>query len=249
MLIAVLFVGVLLALALIVLGFLIEANNAAYKPASEPFGIHVDDHERFEADAIPSPYTSGRLFPDIQLDVVSMSGAVLWLAFLVPLVDHLLSLQESWTSFIVWAITIGPHEMGHFLFMPFGSELLMFLGGSIWQVLFFALLGLWGLLVRKQFAGPMLMFMVVGHSFLNMSVYIADAQERDLDLILGMDASRHDWWNILGTLGLLEHDDTIAMVVRVLGVLIVLGVIGIGVWQSIRVPIWHTKQEDFPEII
>lgn len=254
MLIAVLVMAGLLALALIVLGFLIEAHSAAYKPASEPFGIDVESLDPLDFEAEPSrvasPYAARHVaLPVIQLDAPSVLGALFWLAFLIPLVDHLMGLQGSWTAFIVWALTIGPHEMGHLLFMPFG-ELMMFLGGSVWQVLPFVLLGLWGIFVRNDKAGALLMFMLTGHSLLNLSVYIADAQERDLDLILGMDPSHHDWWNILQMVGLLEHDDTIAMTVRVLGVLIILATTVGGVWNALRWrPTRYAKQEDFPKII
>lgn len=250
MIIAVLVAVGVLALVLIVYGFLAEAHQSSYQPVSEPFGINLDELDDLLLDFPDAEY--GTTLPPIQLDMVSVLGASFWLAFLIPLVDHLLSLQQSTTSFVVWAITIGPHEMGHFIFMPFG-ELIMFLGGSIFQVMFFVLIGLWGLVVRRQIGGALLMFMITGHSFLNMSVYIADAQERDLDLILGMDASHHDWWNILGRLGLLEHDDTIAMLARVLGVLIILTVIAVGVWVALTGR-WinfrrYAKQEDITSSI
>jgi hypothetical protein len=103
---------------------------------------------------------------------------------------------------MIWALTIGPHEIGHFICAPFG-QLLAIAGGSIWQVLFWALLGMYAFFIRRQIRLAFLFWVVTGHSFINMSVYIADARARQMPLLFGMDASHHDWWNLLNQLGLL----------------------------------------------
>ncbi len=154
-----------------------------------------------------------------------------WLACLIPLINHLLIPREGWAAYITWMMVILPHEAGHLICSPFGT-LVMFLGGSIWQVLFWLLIATYGLLVRHYFTFAMICWMIVGHSFMDMAVYIRDARSRDLPLLFGMDSSHHDWWNILRRLGLLEYDHTIADLAVLLGVLIALSAVGLGIWTT-----------------
>jgi hypothetical protein len=156
---------------------------------------------------------------------------VFWLACLIPLIDHALKPQGSWSAYITWWLVIGPHEVGHLICAPFGT-LLMFLGGSIWQVLFWILLGLYMLLVRKHITSVLICWMIVGHSFIDMSVYIGDARSRDLPLLFGMDSSHHDWWNILRRLGLLKYDHLIAETFFWWGVFVILVMIMLGMWTA-----------------
>lgn len=154
-----------------------------------------------------------------------------WLGCLIPLIDHVLKPQGSWSAYITWWFVIGPHEVGHLICGPFGM-LLMFLGGSIWQVLFWIFLGLYTLFVRKQITSVLICWMIVGHSFIDMSVYIGDARSRDLPLLFGMDSSHHDWWNILRRLGLLKYDDLIAEMVFFWGAFIIFVMILLGIWTT-----------------
>jgi hypothetical protein len=159
-----------------------------------------------------------------------------WLATLLPLLNHLGDPQHSLMGVLVWAWTIIPHEAGHLICSPLGW-FVMVAGGSVWQVLFWLLLSVFVLKVRKQIAAACLFGMIAGHSFINLSVYIRDAQERDLQLIFGMDKSRHDWWNLLGHLGLLQYDNVLADISIIIGVTVVLLMIGAGIWAVwFRVP-------------
>lgn len=163
---------------------------------------------------------------------------VFWAALLLPLIDNLLDPQGSTTAFWTWLITIGPHEIGHLLFMPFG-ELLMYLGGSIFQVLFFVLIGSYVLLLKRQVTSGIFFFMVAGHSFINISVYIRDASTRRLDLLFGLDKSHHDWWNILRRLDMLAYDGTIADIVLFIGAVVVLGTLIAGILTTWMLPRTH----------
>lgn len=154
-----------------------------------------------------------------------------WLACLIPLVDHVLTPRGSWASYFTWLLVIGPHEVGHIICSPFGT-LLMFLGGSIWQVLFWLLVATYALLVHRYITSALICWLIVGHSFMDMAVYIGDARSRDLPLLFGMDSSHHDWWNILRRLGLLEYDHLLAGIAVMLGVLIVLSAIFLGIWTA-----------------
>ncbi len=155
-----------------------------------------------------------------------------WLALLIPLLDHVLDPDNGTAAWWAWALTIGPHEIGHVVCIPFG-RFLMVAGGSFWQVGLWVGLGAYGLWVRRHVNVGLLSFMVAGHSFINMSVYIRDAQERDLPLLFGLGEDAHDWYNLLRWLGLLPYDDLIADMALTFGALLALVMIGyavVGVW-------------------
>ncbi|MCA9910948.1 MAG: hypothetical protein KC519_19975 [Anaerolineae bacterium] len=140
----------------------------------------------------------------------------LWALILVSIVDHLHD-PTGTTGSIVWVFTIGFHEVGHLICNPFGT-LLMFLGGTIWQVLVWVLVGAWEWFGRRRVTSPLLLWALAGHSLLNAAVYIGDAQARSLPLLFGMNSSHHDWWNILSLTNLLDYDWLFALLTRILGV-------------------------------
>jgi len=158
-----------------------------------------------------------------------------WIIALLFLVNFLTDLQDSLASQLIWYLTIGVHEIGHLICMPFGP-LVMFLGGSIWQVLFWFGLGAFGLVFYRRVGQAALFWTVAGYSLLDVSVYIRDAQERDLDLLPGFTEENHDWWNILRMTGLLPYDDAIANVVVVIGVFFTLGSIALGLLTTWALP-------------
>ncbi|MBI5931501.1 MAG: hypothetical protein HY862_19495 [Chloroflexi bacterium] len=189
--------------------------------------------------------------------VYGVIETIFWLTCLIPLLNHVSSLRGGWAAYITWTMVILPHEIGHVICSPFGT-LIMFMGGSIWQVLFWLLIATYTLVIHKQFTSALFCWMVVGHSFMDMSVYIRDARSRNLPLLFGMDSSHHDWWNILRRLGLLKFDHVFADVAVTLGVLIVLSAILLGVWTTWVFPrlalgrspryqgnIWRTKQNAY----
>jgi hypothetical protein len=154
---------------------------------------------------------------------------------LMPLLDNLLAPHTGVTAQLTWWLTIGPHELGHLLCLPFG-EFITFAGGSVWQILFWLLIGLYTLLIRKHVTSGLMALMVMGHSFINMSVYIRDARTRELELLFGLDKSRHDWWNLLDRAGLLPYDHWLAGAAVVLGALIVCAVILLGLLTTWLLP-------------
>ncbi|MBN1965261.1 MAG: hypothetical protein JW910_11495 [Anaerolineae bacterium] len=158
-----------------------------------------------------------------------------WLLLIVPLLDHAFGLWGSTTGQVVWFLTIGPHEIGHVLCIPFG-EFLAIAGGSIWQVLFWLLPGLWALLARRQIMVPLLLWTVAGHSLINLAVYVGDARTRALPLLFGLGEDAHDWWNLLRMTGLLEADHTLAVLAGLSGVALVLACIAGGVLTTWLVP-------------
>jgi hypothetical protein len=198
--------------------------------------------------ALPAPATPGRR-ARIALVVARVRGViaahpaplyawietVLWLFVLATLVDHLAGYQHSPTGRVIWLLTIGPHELGHLICAPF-SWTLMVLGGSIWQVVWWLGLAVYLFLVRRQISGSLLFWAITGHSFINMTPYIADARARELPLLFGMDSSHHDWWNLLKKYGLLEHDQAIAALASITGALIILAAVALGIMTAWVLP-------------
>ena len=110
--------------------------------------------------------------------------------------------------FLVHSLNLIPHEAGHVLFRPFG-ELMMFAGGSVWQLLF-PCIWLWIAVVNDTKWGVQLCLVWLGQNWIDVSVYAADAVTRQLPLIGGLGVEAHDGFNILWRLGALEHTALIA---------------------------------------
>lgn len=113
---------------------------------------------------------------------------------------------SSWMHGVVLVI----HEAGHFL-TPFG-EFATLLGGSFWQVMIPLALASYFALTRQTYAAGLLLFLVA-FSLADVAVYVADARERQLEL-LGGNPDNHDWWNLLLILDLFRRDDLLASMFR-----------------------------------
>ena len=105
------------------------------------------------------------------------------------------------------------HEAGHVLFSPLGS-FMQVLGGSLFQVLLPLMLMLAFLIKRRDGFGAAMALWWAGQSCMDLAPYIADARALRLPLLgggTGFDMPGvHDWRNLLGRIGWLEHDHTIA---------------------------------------
>jgi hypothetical protein len=157
-----------------------------------------------------------------------------WLLVLLSLADHVLSYRGV-TAALIWYLTIGPHEIGHLICLPFG-QFLYIAGGSIWQVLVWVLLGVYALLVRRQISVTLSFWAVAGHSLVNLAQYIGDARARQLPLLFGQSAEHHDWYNLLNRLGLLNADQTLAALATLSGIIIVVGVVAAGILSAWLLP-------------
>lgn len=141
------------------------------------------------------------------------------------------------------AVNLPFHEFGHVLFRPFG-QWLMFLGGSLFQVLLPLLLaGVFLFREGKPF-GAALCFWWCGQSLMDVAPYIGDARALAMPLIgewseemVDAREFRHDWHNILGAIGLLHWDTRLASLAHGLGSLVMLGGVGYGaawLWYCYR---------------
>lgn len=115
------------------------------------------------------------------------------------------------------------HEAGHVLFRPFGTWM-MFLGGSLFQCLLPAMIGVAFIWKQRDPFGAVMCLWWTGENFLDVTPYIADARLMALPLVgewnddaFGARASRHDWHNILGMIGKLGSDQHLAVIVHTLG--------------------------------
>lgn len=106
------------------------------------------------------------------------------------------------------------HEAGHLVFMFFG-DYIHALGGTLMQLIIPIIFIYYFILAKNKF---MLQSSIVltGHSFFNISVYAADAQARKLPLLGG---GKHDWYYLLGEIGLRESDKEVGLVFFYTGIL------------------------------
>lgn len=158
----------------------------------------------------------------------------LWLFVLASLIDHVFA-ANGFSSTIIWYLTIGPHEIGHFICMPFG-QLLYIAGGSIWQILFWVILAVNQWLGRRQITGSLLLWAVAGHSFVNLARYVGDASARQMPLLFGMGPEHHDWYNLLNMTNLLRFDKFFALLTTLMGIAVVLTVVGLGILTAWLLP-------------
>ena len=116
-------------------------------------------------------------------------------------------------TFILYNLNIWMHEAGHIYWSPLG-KFFGSLGGTLNEILFPFLAFLWA---RKKcfFRASALSLYLIAFNLFGIAAYVADARARKLDL-LGADSNGHDWGNILGTLGLLSYDASIALVISFL---------------------------------
>ncbi|HSX17443.1 MAG TPA: hypothetical protein VLH86_05085 [Patescibacteria group bacterium] len=149
-----------------------------------------------------------------------------WLGFVFTqnIMDHQFALNRIANIFN--AFDLGIHELGHILFIPFGTFMTI-LGGSLFQCLFPAI---WfGICIWKRwYFAACFCLCWVGFNLFDVAAYAADATTRNLPLVsldVGADPDQaHDWYQILTRLGHLNWDLTIANYLRIAGsICIVLG--------------------------
>jgi hypothetical protein len=136
-------------------------------------------------------------------------------------------------------INLPFHEAGHLLFMPFG-RFMMFLGGSLGQILIpLVCLGTFLLKSRDPFGASVALWWAA-ENFMDVAPYINDARALDLTLlggVTGKETDGHDWENILGMLGWLQHDHQLAHLFYNFGLLLMLTSVvwgGLLLWKHYR---------------
>ena len=131
---------------------------------------------------------------------------------------------------VLHLINLAFHEAGHLLFMPFG-RFMTILGGSLGQILMpLICLGTFVLKTRDSFGGSVALWWTA-ENFMDVAPYINDARAMDLMLLggfTGKEVDAHDWNNLLGLLGWLQHDHALAQLSYGLGITLMLLALGWG---------------------
>jgi hypothetical protein len=116
------------------------------------------------------------------------------------------------------------HEAGHLIFMPFG-RFMMFLGGSITQILMPVVCLVTFLVKTRDSFGASVALWWTAENFMDVAPYINDARALDLMLlggVTGKETDGHDWENILGMLGWLQYDHVLAHLAYNIGIALML---------------------------
>ena len=190
-----------------------------------------------DTDTYPPPYADKRSLlirawqraftvPErTHLGLIVACGIV-WLALLVLGWSFLTmsvgrsQMSPSFIHSIIYNVNLVFHEAGHVVFIPLG-RFMTILGGSLLQVLV-PLLCTIAFLTRHldPFAASVTLWWT-GQSLIDLGPYINDARAQQMVLLGGFTGQDrpgyHDWNNLLGQLGWLSFDHTLANLVHYAG--------------------------------
>ena len=123
------------------------------------------------------------------------------------------------------------HEAGHVLFRPFG-EWLMFLGGTLGQLLMPAIIVIAFLWKNRDPFGAAVGLWLLGVSLLDVAPYMHDALDPQLMLLSGAtgEDGGHDWIYLFNSMGLLQRAPLIGALTHKLGALVILLALGWAAW-------------------
>jgi hypothetical protein len=138
-----------------------------------------------------------------------------WLVRLPLLIWFIYVLFKHWDNRSILApANLGIHELGHFVLSPLGT-FIGILGGTLFQLLIPV-----GLMInfyqQGDFFAIALCFGWLSTNLFDIAAYVADARSMSLPLVspFGVENVIHDWNYLLGKMGLLQYDATIAFILR-----------------------------------
>ena len=121
-------------------------------------------------------------------------------------------LSHGWLAAVVDGFDLVIHEAGHPIAGLLGLRFLTFLGGTLAQLALPVAAAV--IFARTRQPASLAAAVVwIGVNLVNVGTYVADAEARALPL-LGAGPEGHDWWNMLGMLGVREHAGAIGGLVR-----------------------------------
>ena len=141
---------------------------------------------------------------------------LLYFVFIYFWIQHLLKL--NYRIPLLWGLNLGIHELGHFIFMPFG-EFLMFLGGSLTQCLV-PVISMIMFYRQRDFFAIGVAFAWLSTNLYEVACYAGDAKVMELPLVspFGIDV-KHDWNWLLSYLNILDKELALESLLRYLGAL------------------------------
>jgi len=151
--------------------------------------------------------------------------------------------NDGWVGLLSY-VDLGFHELGHMLLM-WAPDTVHAFGGTLLQ--FAVPLGLAAYFFfgrHDGFAGALMMGWEAV-ALRNIATYMADAPVRVLPLLGGQDG--HDWVFIFSRWGVLQHAETIATFVKVLGFLAAGVGLGIAAWGMAAPLLAERKQAAYEE--
>jgi len=137
-------------------------------------------------------------------------------------------LRDPMSSTMFSGITFAFHEMGHLIF-AFAGHFICSLMGSGTQVLI-PIIVIIIFLRQPDYFGVAVGGFWLSFSLFELARYVADARAMDLPLVGFSDDPEHDWHYLLGTLGLLNFDTTLAFLIRVAATLTGVAALAFAVW-------------------
>lgn len=125
--------------------------------------------------------------------------------------------NNTWWSFLDTANLVF-HEAGHTLFYLFGQFISIF-AGSFVQILIPVLFFCYFYFLKQYYSSAIILFWV-GQNFINVSRYVSDAIEMNLEL-LGGEGVIHDWNYLLSELNILYLTPILGKTLFFLGVFLI----------------------------
>ena len=167
------------------------------------------------------------------------------LGFAVLLAVYFLSIAYNPMAGSFMDMVVLPiHETGHLVFRILG-EFIGIAGGSLFQVIFPAVLVGYFFWNEKCYSAAIVMFWV-GQSIINVYIYAQDAVVMQLILTSGITGSEggfHDWNYMLTNLGLIGYTKSIAGMIRLVGTFTIIIAAVMSIYYSFQSPV-----EEFDEI-
>jgi hypothetical protein len=160
---------------------------------------------------------------------VSRPALVAWLIFYVAFLVYAFSARGGFL--FIDTANLVVHEGGHNLFGWFGTTLCLW-GGTLLQWLVPFLLAAY-FFTQRQTTGFVFCLFFFFENWLYTATYMADARAQVLPLVTTGDPDfvEHDFYAIFSSLGVLDYDTKIALLVRILGWC---GMFAAAVWFAVR---------------
>lgn len=180
--------------------------------------------EDFPYPGDPAPAATPRLLPAPAgweaAALVAFAGLLAW--------SHL---GRGALAAIVSGADLVFHEAGHAVFGLPGSRALAFLGGTLAQ-LAIPVAAAAAFALRRRTAPFAVALVWLAFNLVEVGAYAGDAVDRALPL-LAADEGQHDWWNLLGMLGVREHARGIGAAIAGAGWTLWAGAPAWAAWRSV----------------